>query len=150
MIDWFWFLSLAHVPSANMEGAEFMSYTGASHQGAIKMIWLHFWGAVMSSIFIYSLCFKPLVAGLIIYCRIWGGSHLIMSKSHICLSNCNGIGVRRQHTTAVYGASKHLHPLFSLQARILTAGWQLSTSRVSPLSYFPASMCINSLEEQQF
>ncbi len=43
------FFSLAH---ANMEVAGFMTYTAASHQGAIKMFWLHFWGAVMSSIFI--------------------------------------------------------------------------------------------------
>ena len=45
------------VPFANMEGAGFVIYTAARHQGAIEMIWLHFWGAVMSSIFICSLWF---------------------------------------------------------------------------------------------
>ena len=34
--------SLAHVPSINMEKAVFMIYAAASHQGGIKMIWLHF------------------------------------------------------------------------------------------------------------
>ena len=29
-----------------------MTYTAASHQGAIEMFWLHFWGAVTPSIFI--------------------------------------------------------------------------------------------------
>ncbi len=38
-----------------MEGAEFMTYTGASHQGAIEMFWFHFWGAVMSSFFVYGV-----------------------------------------------------------------------------------------------
>ena len=47
-----YFFSLAHVASANMEGAGLMTYTAASHQGAIKMFWLHFWGAVKPSIFI--------------------------------------------------------------------------------------------------
>ena len=51
---YFNFFSLAHVPSTNMEGAGLMTYTAASHQGVIKMFWLHFWGAVMTSIFIYS------------------------------------------------------------------------------------------------
>ena len=39
-----------------MEEAGFMTYTAASHQGAIEMIWLHFYGAVTSSIFIYHFC----------------------------------------------------------------------------------------------
>ena len=34
---YFDFFSLAHVPSTNMEGAWFMTYTAASHQGAIQM-----------------------------------------------------------------------------------------------------------------
>ena len=51
MISLFWVFSLAHVPSANMEGKGIMTYTSASHQGSIKMFWLHFWGAVMSSIY---------------------------------------------------------------------------------------------------
>ena len=38
-------------PSVNIEEAEFMSYTAASQQGAIKMIWLPFWEAAMSSMF---------------------------------------------------------------------------------------------------
>ena len=32
-----------------------MTYTVASHQVAIETLWLHFWGAVTSSIFIHSL-----------------------------------------------------------------------------------------------
>ncbi len=46
---------LVWLMSANMQGVGFMNYTVASQQGAIEMFWLHFWGAVMSSIFIYSL-----------------------------------------------------------------------------------------------
>lgn len=42
------------VPSINMEEAGFMTYTAASHQRAIKMCWLYFLGAFMSSSFIYS------------------------------------------------------------------------------------------------
>lgn len=34
-----------------MEEVGFMTYTVASHWGAIEMFWLHIWGAVMSSIF---------------------------------------------------------------------------------------------------
>ena len=30
-----------------------MMYSAASHQRAIKMLWLHFWGAVLLSMFIY-------------------------------------------------------------------------------------------------
>lgn len=33
----FEFLSLAHVPSTNMEGAGFVTYTAANHKGAIQM-----------------------------------------------------------------------------------------------------------------
>lgn len=29
-----------------------LTYTAASHQGAMEMFWLHLWDAVMSSIFI--------------------------------------------------------------------------------------------------
>ena len=36
------------------EEAEFMTYTAASPQGEIKMLWLHFWGTVMSTIYLYS------------------------------------------------------------------------------------------------
>ena len=45
----FWF-----GPSPTKE-ASFMTYTAASHQGPIETLRLHFWGAVMWSIFIYSL-----------------------------------------------------------------------------------------------
>ena len=48
-------LSLAHVPSINMEEARFMTFTVTSHQGVIKALWLNFRGAGMSTIFIYSL-----------------------------------------------------------------------------------------------
>ena len=40
-----------------MQGAEFMTYTAASHQVVIKVIWLHFCGAAMSSVFIYIVWF---------------------------------------------------------------------------------------------
>ncbi len=36
--------------TANVEGAEFMSYTAARHQGAFKMFWLHLKEAAMSSV----------------------------------------------------------------------------------------------------
>ena len=42
---------LPHVPSANMEEADFMIYTATSHQMAIKTLWLHFGGAAMSPAF---------------------------------------------------------------------------------------------------
>lgn len=51
-------VSLAHVPSADTEREMFITYAAASHQRAIKMFWLHFQGAVMLFIFIYSQCFK--------------------------------------------------------------------------------------------
>lgn len=43
-------LSFSFGPSANMEGEAFMSHTAASHQGAIDTFWLHFCGALLSSI----------------------------------------------------------------------------------------------------
>lgn len=46
------FCSLAHGPSANMEGVAFMTDTAASHRGAIEMFWLNFGGALILSIFI--------------------------------------------------------------------------------------------------
>ena len=52
------FVSLVHVPSSNMDEAWFMTYTAASHQGAIKMIWVPFCRAFMASIFINSLWVK--------------------------------------------------------------------------------------------
>ena len=42
----FWHFSSAHVPSANMEEARCITYTAASHQGAIEMIRLHIFVAV--------------------------------------------------------------------------------------------------------
>ena len=36
-----------------IEDTEFMTYAAASHQGAFKTLWLHFWEAFMSSIFMY-------------------------------------------------------------------------------------------------
>ena len=38
-----------------MEEVGSMNYTAASHQGATKIVWLHFWGTVISSIFIYKI-----------------------------------------------------------------------------------------------
>lgn len=45
----------ALVPCANMEGAVFMIYTAGSHQVTTGMFWLHFWGAVISAIFIFTV-----------------------------------------------------------------------------------------------
>ena len=47
--------SLAYVTSTNMEEVGFMTYTAVSHQEVIEILWLHFQGAILSSIFIYSL-----------------------------------------------------------------------------------------------
>ena len=49
----FWHFSL--IPTTNMEYAGFMFYTAASHQGAIETLCPHFWGALMSAVFKYSL-----------------------------------------------------------------------------------------------
>ena len=49
---------LVHVQSTNMEEAELMTAR------AVQMIWLFFVGAVMSSIFVYSLWFKGFPIGL--------------------------------------------------------------------------------------
>ena len=57
-LNWRVIFSLVNVPYASKEGVEFMMETAASHQRAIKMLWLHYWAAVMS-IFIYSLRFAP-------------------------------------------------------------------------------------------
>ena len=53
---YFDFLNLVHVPLPNIKEAAFMIYTAASHQGVIKMLWTHFLGAFISSIFMHSLC----------------------------------------------------------------------------------------------
>lgn len=45
---------LTHIPLANEEGAGFMTCTADSHQVAMKMFWLLFWGALMLSVFLYS------------------------------------------------------------------------------------------------
>ena len=50
-----WLFSLVLVANYNMVEAGFMTYTVASHQEAIRTLWLHFWGTITSSIFIYSL-----------------------------------------------------------------------------------------------
>ena len=36
-------VTFACAPSANIEEAGFMTYTAASHQGAVKMVEHHFW-----------------------------------------------------------------------------------------------------------
>ncbi len=41
------YTDFSHVPSANMVWVGFMTYIGTSHQGAIEIFWLHFWGAVV-------------------------------------------------------------------------------------------------------
>ena len=45
-----------HQCDTNMEEVGSMSCTAASQQGGVKTIGLHFYGAVMSSIFIYCYC----------------------------------------------------------------------------------------------
>ena len=54
-----WLFTLLHVQSANLEEVTFMTYTAASHQGMIEILWLDFWEAIMSSLlyFINSLWF---------------------------------------------------------------------------------------------
>ena len=39
--------------STKIEGEGFMTYSAASHHGVIETFWLHFWGAVTLSFFIY-------------------------------------------------------------------------------------------------
>ena len=55
----------------NMEEAGIRSYTTASHQGVIKMIWFHFWGAVMSAIFICGLLFGGALRNLRVIIHLW-------------------------------------------------------------------------------
>lgn len=43
--------SFKPVTSAHMAAAGFMTYTAAGHQGAVEIFWLHFRGAVRSSMF---------------------------------------------------------------------------------------------------
>ena len=49
-------IEFVHVPSTNMKDVSdfeaFMTYTAASHQGAIKSFRLHFMGAVMLHLYI--------------------------------------------------------------------------------------------------
>ena len=40
-------VTLAHALYANMEEAGYVSFIAATHKGAIKMFWLHLWGAVI-------------------------------------------------------------------------------------------------------
>ena len=59
-----------------------MSYTAASHQGAIQMVSLHFWGAVVSAIFIYSPWYRDSAAAcldsLMLLCsgRLWASTSI--------------------------------------------------------------------------
>lgn len=46
----YFFKSLTHIPSAYMEGTGLLNLTAVSYQEAFRMFWLHFWGAVMTSI----------------------------------------------------------------------------------------------------
>ena len=46
--------SFVHVQSSNMEEVGFITQTAASHKVVIKTLWLHFLGAFISSIFLYS------------------------------------------------------------------------------------------------
>ena len=47
-----------------MEELGFMTYTAASQQGVIRISWLHFWEAVVSSIFIYLYVYEQKVLSL--------------------------------------------------------------------------------------
>ena len=59
LFDLYFDFLFVHVPSTNMEGAGLMTSTAVSRQRAMEIFWLHFWGAVMTSIFIYSLYVDP-------------------------------------------------------------------------------------------
>ena len=57
---------------------EFIIYTAACHQGAVKIIWLHCWGAFMASFFIHSLWShtvneQQLISGTNIHLVPWTG-----------------------------------------------------------------------------
>ena len=47
--------------STTMEQAGSITYTAASHQELMEILWLHFWGSVMSSI--YSLVHTQTLEG---------------------------------------------------------------------------------------
>ena len=54
-----WSENIPETNTGTMCCAGFITCTAASHQGVIKTLWLHFWGAVISSIFVchlWSLC----------------------------------------------------------------------------------------------
>ena len=102
-----WFLILVHVPYANIEETRFMTYTAASHQGAIKTLFHPAWGPVMLFIFIYSLVwvfsvfgsnsmyFLSFASGLqmdesAVMVIFWAlGSFQILSRSERCVDVCH-------------------------------------------------------------
>lgn len=46
--------NVVHIPSANMKREGFMNYSVASHHRNEQEFWFHFWGAMMSSIFMHN------------------------------------------------------------------------------------------------
>ena len=47
------------------------AYTGTNHQVVIKTLWLHFWGDVMSSIFLWSKAKYKAI------CTVYAGSYFV-------------------------------------------------------------------------
>lgn len=71
ILNFFFISSLAHVPSANKEEVRFLS----SHQGAIEVFWLHFFGSWrVSHLYVTGLKVEP---------RLW--------EAQPCLSVCEGV-----------------------------------------------------------
>ena len=71
---------MVHVPLIDMEEEGLVTYTAASQQEAIKRVWLHFWGAVMSSTFIYGKYPSPVTVH-------W----------HSPITSCNSLHVIQMH-----------------------------------------------------
>lgn len=52
LLSWCFWKIIFHFYFANADGEELMTYTALNHQGEIMMVWLQFWEALMSSVWI--------------------------------------------------------------------------------------------------
>ena len=108
-----WLFSLVHIPSTNTEKTGYMTYTAATQQVAIEMLWLRFWGAVMSSIFTFSLCNK----------------HATDSKQSLSLIY-KGFSHLQNHTQAQCTNQRALIDTLKLQIIQQTSNYKKSQSNV--------------------
>lgn len=84
-----------------MDGEELMTYTALNHQGEIMMVWLQFWEALMSSVWILQsrgcrLYVSAFFVGSIsiFYMLLWNQEHR-RCRSHVSATVKNPLELRR-------------------------------------------------------